>query len=215
MAEPFCQNVLSSSRLESGPIISASSHPDIFPLQQNPVKRTITSRPILQICLQSSSIMKCEVQSWVSDYPPQTHILLSVAQWSQLGTWRLRKCTATHKQMRNPCHLLINRLAGLRIFFHNNGSQSVSSDLWHQNRQKILNFTKPPPPIITTRQKALGGWLLYNTFRLINLPNKESGFPAKKAFPKSSHHPTNQFYSTLSYDLRILHLSLTLPGNFS
>lgn len=43
-----------------------------FSPQQNPIKGTITSWTILQICLHSSLIMKCVVKAWVSDYPRQT-----------------------------------------------------------------------------------------------------------------------------------------------
>lgn len=102
-----------------------------FSPQQNPIKGTITSWTILQICLRSSLIMKFVVKAWMSDYPQQTRtqthtqFCLSgiLCSWlrSQLQTcasWGNLVQSHTQNQTHNPCYLLINKLAGLGVFPH-------------------------------------------------------------------------------------------------
>lgn len=98
-----------------------------FSPQQNPIKGTITSWTILQICLRSSLIMKFVVKAWMSDYPQQTRTQFCLSgilcSWlrSQLQTcasWGNLVQSHTQNQTHNPCYLLINKLAGLGVFPH-------------------------------------------------------------------------------------------------
>lgn len=56
-----------------------------FSPQQNPIKGTITSWTILQICLHSSLIMKFVVKAWMSDYPQQTRTQTHTHSFAYLG----------------------------------------------------------------------------------------------------------------------------------
>lgn len=152
MAEPFCQNSLSSSCLKSGPVNSAPLLPVIFFPQQNQVKWTIISSLILQLCLQSSSIMECEVKpGWV--VIPDKHTFSYLWLSCHRDMCRPRKCTRTHTHMHTPGYLLINKLAGLRIF---STTMALSKRfLWpflQQNRQRKSRneLTKQTQPLMTT-----------------------------------------------------------------
>ncbi len=111
-----CRKALSPLRVQAvkSPILLIQfCRAQTFPPQQNPIKCAITSWPILQICLQSSSIMKCEVKPWVIDYSWQTHThslicgSVVLALVTVRDTCRLRKCTATHTFVFTHTHTIL------------------------------------------------------------------------------------------------------------
>lgn len=85
VAEPFCRFHFESSSSCSPALLLQLHGANTFSPQQNPIKGTITSWTILQICLHSSLIMKCVVKAWMSDYPQQTRTETHTHSFAYLG----------------------------------------------------------------------------------------------------------------------------------